>query len=102
MIVRLWHGWTDSAHADAYEALLAQEIFPGIRERSIDGFLSIELLRREDGSSVEFVTVMRFASMGAVRAFAGEDFETAVVPPKARALLARFDDRSRHYVSKLI
>ena len=31
------------------------------------------------------------------KAFAGEDFEAAVVSPKARALLSRFDARSAHY-----
>jgi hypothetical protein len=46
---------------------------------------------------VEFVTVMWFDSIEAVRAFAGEDYEVAVVPPKARALLSRFDARSQHY-----
>ena len=35
--------------------------------------------------------------MGAVRSFAGEDHETAVVPPEARALLLRFDATSVHY-----
>jgi len=37
-----------------------------------------------------------FDSMDAVRAFAGEDCTLAVVPPEARELLARFDQRSRH------
>lgn len=46
---------------------------------------------------VEFVTVMWFDSLDAVKAFAGEDVEAAVVPPKARALLSRFDARSEHY-----
>jgi hypothetical protein len=46
---------------------------------------------------VEFVTVMWFDPIEAVRAFAGEDYEVAVVPPKARALLSRFDARSQHY-----
>jgi hypothetical protein len=46
---------------------------------------------------VEFVTVMRFDSIASVKAFAGEDYELAVVPPRARALLARFDERSAHY-----
>ena len=32
-----------------------------------------------------------------VREFAGEDYEAAVVPPKARAVLSRFDARSQHY-----
>ncbi len=97
MIARIWSGWTTAENADAYEALLKTEVFPGIRSRQIAGFLDIQLLRRAVNDEVEFVTIMRFDSMEAVRAFAGVDYETAVVPPKARALLARFDARSRHY-----
>ena len=97
MIVRIWHGWTTPANADAYEALLKEEIFVGIEDRKIPGFEGIELLRSEAGSEVEFVTVMRFRSLEAVREFAGADHEAAVVPPKARAVLLRFDARSRHY-----
>jgi hypothetical protein len=41
--------------------------------------------------------MMWFDSIAAVRAFAGEDYEIAVVPPQARALLSRFDERSQHY-----
>jgi hypothetical protein len=33
----------------------------------------------------------------AVRKFAGEDYEAAVVPEKARAVLSHFDARSQHY-----
>jgi hypothetical protein len=40
---------------------------------------------------------MWFDSLDSVRAFAGEDYEAAVVPFKARALLARLDERSQHY-----
>ncbi|MFX0182993.1 MAG: acyl-CoA dehydrogenase [Candidatus Hodarchaeota archaeon] len=40
---------------------------------------------------------MWFDSLEAIRAFAGEDYELAVVPPKARALFSRFDARSQHY-----
>ena len=43
------------------------------------------------------MTVMWFRDLAAVEAFAGEDHETAVVPAKARAVLARFDARSQHY-----
>ena len=38
-----------------------------------------------------------FDSLQAVREFAGPDYETAVVPPAAGALLKRFDERSAHY-----
>jgi hypothetical protein len=54
-------------------------------------------LRRGDATDVEFVTMMWFDSIDAVRAFAGDDYELAVVPPAARALGERFDARSAHY-----
>lgn len=97
MIVRLWHGWTTPENADAYEGLLKEEIFVGIGDRNIPGYRGIRLLRRNLGSEVEFVTIMTFEDLDAVRQFAGEDYEAAVVPPKARAILARFDQRSQHY-----
>jgi hypothetical protein len=46
---------------------------------------------------ISHITVMWFDSLDAVRAFAGEDHEAAVVPPAARRLLTRFDERSQHY-----
>lgn len=97
MISRIWHGWTTPKNADVYEDLLKSEIFVSIGERQIDGYRGIHLLRRDLGDEVEFVTIMWFDSLDAVRAFAGEDYEVAVVPPKARAVLARFDARAQHY-----
>jgi heme-degrading monooxygenase HmoA len=97
MICRIWHGWTTPANADAYEQLLRSEVFHGIAERGIPGYQGIELLRRPAEPLVEFVTMMWFDSLAAVRAFAGTDYEMAVVPPAAQALLERFDARSAHY-----
>ena len=97
MISRVWHGWTSRENANAYEELLRTEIFTGIAKRSIQGYRGIHLLRRDVDDGVEFVTIMWFDSLDAVRAFAGEDYEAAVVPPKARKLLSRFDGRSAHY-----
>jgi hypothetical protein len=97
MISRIWHGWTTLSKADRYESLLQEEIFAGIQNRKIRGFKGIQLLRRECHEEVEFVTIMTFDSLDAVRVFAGEDYEAAVVPPIARALLSRFDERSQHY-----
>jgi len=100
MISRVWHGWTTPGNADAYEALLKKEIFLGIERRKIAGYRGIHLLRRSGEMEVEFVTIMWFDSLDAVRDFAGEDYEVAVVPPQARALLSRFDGRSQHYEVK--
>ncbi len=97
MISRVWHGWTAPAKADAYESLLKSEIFVGIQNRQMGGYHGIQLFRRNLDEEVEFMTVMWFDSVAAIRAFAGEDYEVAVVPPKARALLSRFDERSQHY-----
>lgn len=98
MIVRIWHGWTEPANADTYEHLLRETIFPGIAARNVAGYRGIQLLRRPlDTGEVEFVTLMTFDSLDDVRAFAGDDYETAYVPPQARAVLKRFDERSQHY-----
>ena len=97
MILRIWHGWTTPENADAYENLLRTEVFPGIEAKNIAGYQSIQLLRREADGEVEFITMMSFDSLQAVKDFTGEDYETAYVPDKARAVLKRFDDRSQHY-----
>ena len=100
MIGRIWHGWTAPGNADAYETLLKSEIMVGIQNRKISGYQGMQLFRRELANEVEFVTIMWFDSLDAVRSFAGKDYEIAVVPPKARTLLAHFDTRSQHYEVK--
>jgi hypothetical protein len=97
MISRIWRGWTTPENAAAYEALLREEIFPGIVGRRIAGFQRIELGTAIVGDEVEFVTIMWFESLDSIKAFAGDGYDTAVVPPKARAVLKRFDARSQHY-----
>jgi len=97
MICRIWHGWATHENAAAYLALLESEILPGLANRQITGYKGHHLLRRDLEYEVEFVTMLWFASLDAVREFAGQEYELAVVPPKARALLCRFDERSSHY-----
>lgn len=97
MISRIWHGQTSRENAAAYEELLRAEILPGIASRRIRGLQGAHLLRRDVAEGVEFVTILWFESLDAVREFAGEDFEASVVPEKARRLLTRFDARAAHY-----
>ena len=97
MIARIWHGYTTRENADTYENLLKEEIFVGIHNRHISGFQEIQLFCREAGNEIEFITVLWFDSLESVRVFAGQDHEAAVVPPKARAVLKRFDECSQHY-----
>lgn len=101
MISRIWHGWTTPANADIYEELLQTDVLPGIAAMGIPGYRGAHVLRRELGEEVEFVTVLWFESIDSVRSFMGEDYAVAHVPPQAREVLARWDERSQHYEMRL-
>jgi heme-degrading monooxygenase HmoA len=96
-ICRLWRGWATPQNADAYERIVRGEVIPGIEARRIPGFKHIDLMRRIDGEEVEFLTLMWFDSLDAVKAFVGDDHEVAHVPEPARAVLSRFDQRVAHF-----
>jgi mannose-6-phosphate isomerase-like protein (cupin superfamily)/heme-degrading monooxygenase HmoA len=95
VITRLWRGWTRAADADAYERFLLDELFPSMR--AIPGFLGAAVLRRRDGDDEAFVTLTRFASLDAIRAFAGDEYERPVLEPRARELLSRYDKVAQHF-----
>ncbi|PYX06548.1 MAG: antibiotic biosynthesis monooxygenase [Acidobacteria bacterium] len=95
MIARIWHGYTKPEHADAYEAMLKPELLPGISKAK--GYRGSYLLRREVGDEIEFVTIMLWDSIDAIRAVAGKDYETAVIPEERRKYLSRYDAKSAHY-----
>lgn len=97
MIARLWHGYTTPDNADRYERVLLRSVLPGIEALGIPGLQGIEVLRRPLEDEVEFVTIMRFASLDDVRTFVGEDYGVAHVPAEARAVLKRFDERAAHF-----
>ena len=97
MIARIWHGWTTATDARAYEEMLRDEIFPSIASRKIRGYRGAELFIREEGEEVQFVTLLRFDSIEAVKEFAGSDEGRPVIYPKAEPLLIRMDERSQHY-----
>ena len=95
MITRLWRGWTTAEKAQAYADFLFGSLFPSMR--AIDGFLDADVLRRRDGDEVAFVTLTRFDSLDAIRAFAGDDYEVPVLEPEALALLSRYEERAAHF-----
>ena len=95
MIARVWHGYTSPEHADAYEAMLKPELLPGIGK--VKGYKGSYLLRRNAGEEVEFITIILWESLGAIRAVAGADYEMAVIPEERRKYLLRYDARASHY-----
>jgi antibiotic biosynthesis monooxygenase (ABM) superfamily enzyme len=97
MICRLWRGWATPQNADAYERIVPGEVIPGIEARNIPGFRHIDLMKRDLGGEVEFQTLIWFDGLDAIKAFVGEDYSASHVPPQARAMLKRFDERAAHY-----
>lgn len=98
MIARVWKGWTKAEDADAYEKLLKEVVYPGLR--TINGYRGGYILRQELEHETEFVTVNLFESLDAVKAFAGPDYETPVFEPEARRLLSKVEPIARHYEVK--
>ena len=97
MVIRIWHGRTKPEDAGKYEQLLRNRVFPEIAAKKLKGYQGIQLLKREVASSVEFITIMGFEDMGAVKEFAGEDYEKSYVIAEAKILLEEYDDRAQHY-----
>ena len=75
--------------------MLKPEVLPGISR--VKGYRGSYFLRRELGEEVEFITVLLWESLDALRDYAGPDYEASVVPPERRKVLSRFDERARHY-----
>jgi heme-degrading monooxygenase HmoA len=95
MIARVWRGYTTAANADAYQSMLIPEVSPGIS--TVKGYLGSYVLRRSVGDEVEFVTVLLWESIDAVKVVAGPDYERAVIPQERRHVLSRCDETAVHY-----
>jgi heme-degrading monooxygenase HmoA len=95
MIVRTWRGRADPKNADAYPRHFRRNVLPELH--AIAGFQGATLMRQEAGGTIEYVVMTRWASMDAIRAFAGQDVTRAVVEPEAVAALVSFDETVTHY-----
>ncbi len=95
MFVRIWRGQATTAKADAYVSHVTEAVFPSLK--GLPGHRGAYLLRREVDLHVEFLAVTFWESLEAIRAFAGDAVETAIVEPQARAVLSSFDSFARHY-----
>jgi heme-degrading monooxygenase HmoA len=95
-IVRVWGGYGTQAGVDRY----CREHFPNSvlpHLRSIDGFIEVKVMTRQGRDETEVVVATTWESIESVKAFAGKDYERAVVEPVVRELLNRFDERVAHF-----
>jgi heme-degrading monooxygenase HmoA len=99
VIARVWRGLAAPDDANSYLQHLQQTTLPALRQ--IAGHQGAYVLRRETELSVEFLVLTLWESLDAVRVFAGDDCEVAVVPDAAARLLASYDERVVHYEVEL-
>jgi heme-degrading monooxygenase HmoA len=95
MIARIWRGWAPRTTADDYQSHYEAEVSEHLR--AVSGFCGARLLRRDEGGEVMFTSIAWFTSLDAVRGFAGDDYEQAVVEEAARAALSQWDERVSHH-----
>jgi heme-degrading monooxygenase HmoA len=95
MIIREWRGRTSRDRAEAYPAHFRNLVLPELR--GIAGFVGATLSCRDQGETVEYLVLTRWQSLDAIRAFAGDAPEKAVIEPGAVAALTDYDDFVRHY-----
>jgi heme-degrading monooxygenase HmoA len=95
MISRHWKGVARSDQAEAYVQHLQTNTFPHLA--GIAGFVRASILRREVEEGTEFQVVSLWESLDAIRAFAGDRLEVAVVPPNVQAMMVSYDARVLHY-----
>lgn len=96
MIARLWRGWTTSTNSKSYASLFVTGVLPELT--MTEGCYGAYVFRRAaEGAEMEFAVLMLFEDIRAVERLAGADYERAVIPTEARALLSRYDERAVHY-----
>src|SRR4051812_48194473 len=95
MIARIWRGAVARADGDEYEAYVDGTGFAAYGETP--GNRGAWMLRRDRGDLTEFVTLSLWESLDAVKAFAGEDYDVAVLYPEDERFLVERDDTVAHY-----
>ena len=95
MIARMWKGAVSRSDGDAYAAYMSKTGVAGYAETA--GNRGVWMLRRDVEDRAEFVMFTLWESIEAVKAFAGDDYETAVFYPEDDRFLIERDLTASHY-----
>lgn len=99
-IIRTWSGWTTPENADAYGKFLVEEVFPAVKQKGVNGLEKVSISTLDKNKEVQFFLVLQFSSIESVKKFAGEDYQKAYIPEKAKQLLKRYDSTASHFELK--
>jgi heme-degrading monooxygenase HmoA len=91
----MWRCVASAESAVAYFEFFNRRVRPDLEQ--LKGFHGVTLLKRAVGNDMEIVVITEWESTQAIRQFAGDDMEVAVVEPDARALLIECDSHVRHF-----
>jgi heme-degrading monooxygenase HmoA len=97
MIVRIWRASATAEGAQGYRQHFEGNVLPELK--SLAGFLKAYLLTREHDGVVEIEVHTQWQSLGAIRAFAGSNLESAVVEPQAQVVLTNYDTTVTHFAA---
>jgi heme-degrading monooxygenase HmoA len=95
MIARTWTGTVRRPDADEYAQYIRETGFAEYGRTA--GNRGAWMLRRDAGDRTEFLMFTLWDSLDAVKAFAGDDYETAVFYPEDDRFLVDRDETSSHW-----
>ena len=95
MIARIWSGSVRTTDADTYADYIRETGFAEYGRTA--GNRGAWMLRRDDGGRTEFITLSLWDSVDAIKAFAGEDIEAAVLYPEDERYLIDGESSVTHH-----
>jgi heme-degrading monooxygenase HmoA len=95
MIARVWRCIATNENVPHYVEHFEKSVFPALKQ--LNGFKEAYILRRNVDDGVEITVMTLWESMDAIRSFAGEALDNAVVEPEAQAVLKSFDKTVMHH-----
>jgi heme-degrading monooxygenase HmoA len=95
MISRQWKGIAKSSDAQRYISHLREDTFPKLA--NIEGFISASILQRTMPTGEEFLIATVWESIDAIKHFAGDDPDVAVVPAAVQAMMVEYEKGVSHY-----
>ncbi len=94
MIARVWSARATPANVMRYRDHFVAHVLPEVQ--AVAGYTGASVLTLGI-QEVEIIVTTRWTSLDAIRGFAGDDIERAVVHEAAKALFLSWDERVQHY-----